>query len=292
MKVEKKCKISKPSRRTNNNGILQDITSSLGNADKNSSASKDFESSTPNSSQSTTQISSPASSPQEKTYVIRQPTKQALLSFGIEERKQCNDCGMSYLKNVQSDIKIHHKYHQKCLNGRDWSENWGEKLVSFGSNQYICCVNPKNLPETKAALELLEIVNRDLNAPDDNEFWMKNEDLGKVFVYVKDKRAIGIVSIERIKSGKWFSVDDGKVVSKIDVELLAGISRIYVSKNFRRSGIALHLLQTSQKHLIYGLIVPKSKYGWSQPSSSGGKLAKQFNGVKHKSGKILIPVYT
>lgn len=291
MKAAKSYRIGKSNEKVikhTGSSVLRDLSASIRNAQNKPACSS--ESTTPTSSQPTSET--PVSSPQQSPSMIRQATKQYILSFGIDERKQCTECGMSYLKNVKSDLKAHEKYHQRCLNGRDWSQNWGEKIVQVDSNSYICSVNSKNSLESKATLELLEIVNHDLNAPDDNEFWLKGDYFGKVFVYVQDKKAIGVVSVECIQRGKWFSVDDGKVVSDIDVELLAGISRIYVCKNYRRSGIALRLLEVAQKHLIYGLFVPRNKFGWSQPSFSGGKLAKQFNGAKHKSGKILIPVYT
>ncbi|CCH46772.1 N-acetyltransferase ESCO2 [Wickerhamomyces ciferrii] len=272
---------------------LQDITTIIkNNVDSDSSIP-----STPNSSQSQSITSTPQTSPlpttqQQKNVKIRHATKQSVLSFGIDERKQCQECGMSYLKYVQSDVKSHQKYHQKCLNGRDWNDKWGKKLIEFNQNEYICTLNLNNSSEIKASLELLEIVNQNLNAPDDNEFWLKGTDSGKIFIYVKDKKAVGIVSTEKITKGHWFAIDDGVVINKIDIELLAGINRIYVSKNHRRFGIALKLLKCAQEHMIYGMVIPKHKIGWSQPSFSGGKFAKTFNGVKHKSGKILIPVYT
>lgn len=291
MKIEKKYQKRKTSRKglgQNHAAVLQDITSSLENAAMDTTQLS-LQTSSPNSSQS---MITPSTSPQTSSPSIRQPKSQLILSVGIDERKLCDDCGMSYLKNVKTDIKMHQKYHQKCLNGRDWNQSWGSRLVNLNQNEYICCVNPKNLPETKAALELLEIVNRDLNAPDDNQFWLKGEDHGKVFVWIWENKAVAVVSVERIKYGKWFSVDDGKIVSALNVELLAGINRIYVCKNHRRHGIALQLLEAVQEFLIYGMFIPRIKIGWSQPSFSGGKLAKTFNGVKHKSGKVLIPVYT
>lgn len=293
MKIEKKYSSRKNTKKEaaqKHVSVLQDITTSIGNASiERPSLSSSSQPSTPNSSQL---VTTPTTSPQSTSPCIRQPKTQLILSVGIDERKQCYECGMSYLKNVKTDIKMHQKYHQKCLNGRDWNKSWGTVLKKIGQKDRICCVNPRSLSETKAALELLEIVNRDLNAPDDNKFWLRGEDYGKVFVYVRENKAVAVISVERIKKGKWFSVDDGKIVSSLDVELLAGISRIYVCKNHRRDGIGLQLLQTVQEFLIYGMLIPRNKIGWSQPSSLGGKLANSFNGSKHKSGKLLIPVYT
>jgi N-acetyltransferase len=198
---------------------------------------------------------------------------------------------MSYLKNLRSDIKQHEKYHERCLNGRDWNQHWGDEVMRFNNNEYIVRVNPAKQAEVNTALELLEVVNKDLNAPDDNEFWLSTQDKGFVYLYVKNKVAVGLVSIIRITQGKWFSIEDGKIVSDKNMNLLAGISRIYVCTNYRRQGIGLKLLQSVQESLVYGMTVPKLLIGWSQPSTSGAKLASAFNSVHHKSGKTLVPVY-
>jgi N-acetyltransferase len=217
--------------------------------------------------------------------------KQTFLAIGSQTRETCKQCGMSYLKHISSDVKMHQKYHQRCLDGRDWNiKSDEEPLVQISHDECIYKVNPQRQSEVVAALDLLEIVNRYLNAPDDNDFWLNGDD-GVVFVYVKQGVAIGVISVEKVTQGRWFSVEDGIIVSKLNLELLCGISRIYVCQSHRRSGIALKLLQTVQRHFVYGLSVPKMKIGWSQPSSSGGKLASAFSGLKHRTGKVLIPVY-
>lgn len=229
--------------------------------------------------------SSPASSPS----ATPKKLQQSLLAYGLNDKITCNDCGMTYLKNLKSDIKQHHKYHEKCVNGRDWNDNWGELLTKFDNHDSIVRINPLKQAEVNAALDLLEIVNSDLNAPDDNDFWLKNN--GYVYIYVRNKVAIGIVSVIKTKQGKWFSIEDGKIVNDQILQLQAGISRIYVCSNFRRDRIGYKLLECIQNNLVYGMKLPKLTIGWSQPSSTGGKLAASFNGVKHKSGKTLIPIY-
>jgi len=254
--------------------------------------------STPNSSQSTApssplQPSTPTSTPPSSSN-IRHATKQSVFTVGINEKITCENCGMTYFKHVDADKKLHSQFHKKVLNGRDWSVKWGTKIQDINSSQdeYICCVNPKNSTEMKATIDLLDLVNHDLNAPEDNEFWLKGDDSGKVFVYVKNGRAIGVVSVERITQGTFLSIEDGQIARNIKLELLAGVSRIYVCKKYRRMGIGLRLLGTLQTHFIYGMIIPKNKIAWSQPSFAGGKLATSFNGIKHKSGRVLVPVYT
>lgn len=217
--------------------------------------------------------------------------KQSFLAIGSQLRKTCAQCGMSYLKNHPDDVRLHAKYHQRCLYGRDWHMK-SEPLVKVSHDEGIYKVNIQKPYEVLAALDLLEIVNKELNAPDDNAFWMEDAgERGAVYVYVKNNVAVGVISVEKTSEGRWFSPADGVVVSSKKVELLCGVSRIYVCQEHRRKGVALRLLRCAQNHLIYGLQIPKLKVGWSQPSTSGGQLACHFNGQRHKSGKTLVPVY-
>ncbi|KAH3671817.1 hypothetical protein WICMUC_004535 [Wickerhamomyces mucosus] len=216
---------------------------------------------------------------------------QSYLSIGLNDKRTCKECHMSYLKNSTADSRVHNIYHQRIVNGREWSLSWGEIISTLSPNELIVKINSKKPAETKATLEILETVNQDLNAPDDNKFWLSDQDKGSVYVYIKNKTAIGIVSVEKIQNGRWFSIDDGKIVNDKSFNVMGGINRIFVVKSQRRNGIALSLLQHVQRFLIYGITIPKHQLAWSQPSFSGGKLASSFNGTKHKSGKILVPVY-
>lgn len=201
---------------------------------------------------------------------------------------------MSYLKNVQTDIKLHQKYHQRLVNGIPFTNvaSAATRLEARTPTEFVLKVNPKRPGEVSKALELLQIVNQALNAPDDNDFWLdQTGENGSAFVYIKDKTAVGIVTIIKEHNGKWYSIDDGRIVSNRDIPVLCGISRIFVASSQRRRGIAIRLLDCVRKHMIYGAEIPKSKLAWSQPSFSGGKLAAVYNGVKHKSGRMLVPVY-
>lgn len=195
---------------------------------------------------------------------------------------------MSYMKHIPGDVKQHTRFHNWCLYGREWNVKTSA-LVQISGNEGIYKVDCTKTVECSVTRDLVDIVNRELNAPDE-DFWMQGK--GAVFLYVKDRVAIGVCVVEDVKTGKWFSPLDGVIVSSMGVDLLCGISRIYVCLTHRRQGIAMELLKCVQRHMIYGLQISSAKIGWSQPSTYGGKLAMKFNGRKHKSGKVLVPVYT
>lgn len=57
-----------------------------------------------------------------------------------------------------------------------------------------------------------------------------------------------------------------------------GISRIWTSNQHRKQGVATRLLDTARSNFIYGLTVEKDKVAFSQPTESGGKLARKWFG--------------
>lgn len=237
---------------------------------------------------------------------------------GSEIIKKCVHCEMTYSLNSPSDIIDHKKFHDMHLNGRQWAQVWGHILISYNNSivpittfsstfkrnlniqtniktyEHIVSVSPNNLNEVKATLEILEVVNNELKAPhDENDFWMK-DNKGKVFVYVKDGRCIGIITVEYLaqtQRGRWMVLETRDIVPNIFPNVKIGISRIWVCKNERNKGIAKRLLETARNYTILGSEIKKWELAWSQPSESGGILAKSYNSVIHKSGKVLIPCY-
>lgn len=62
--------------------------------------------------------------------------------------------------------------------------------------------------------------------------------------------------------------------------VLLGISRIWVSNQFRKQGLARRLLDVARDNFMYGLTVEKRLTAFSQPTESGGKLARRYFGCE------------
>ncbi|KKY25062.1 putative sister chromatid cohesion acetyltransferase eco1 [Phaeomoniella chlamydospora] len=117
----------------------------------------------------------------------------------------------------------------------------------------------------------------------------------KVFLHLKDGKCVGLCLAERITEGykvKANKLDKGDsnetamrpISSSISVEeqsspAVVGISRIWTSKAFRRKGIATNLLDCVMNHFIYGMEIEKEEVAFSQPTESGGKLAREWFGA-------------
>ena len=112
----------------------------------------------------------------------------------------------------------------------------------------------------------------------------------KVFMYLVNGRCAGFCLAEKINLA--FRVVDphasfGKistststsssisVSSDTDVALL-GISRIWTSKSFRLQNIAVDLLDCARSNFFYGMELTKDLVAFSQPTESGGRLAKRW----------------
>ncbi|OCK84914.1 hypothetical protein K432DRAFT_400765 [Lepidopterella palustris CBS 459.81] len=116
----------------------------------------------------------------------------------------------------------------------------------------------------------------------------------KMYLYIRGQKCIGACLAERILEA--YSVlerDDasnGNVLppagsrsssisaSKTAEGALLGISRIWTSKSHRQNGIATALLDSATSDFLYGMTIPKEMVAFSQPTESGGQLARRWFG--------------
>lgn len=225
---------------------------------------------------------------------------------------KCSQCEMTYSPSALDDAAAHKIYHDMHLKGRKWSSNWGTHIGSHGNsvmltppsssrtgsltaqNEQIVMVRPESVPEVKATMEIMDIVNDELNAPhDENDFWSQPGGQGKAFLYVKDNRAVGVITVEVLEPerGRWMVYESKSIIEHVRPSFLLGISRIWVCRLERHKNIATKLVEAARENTIYGKCIDKRHIAWSQPTDSGGKLARSYNGTRHKSGRILIPCY-
>ncbi|CEP62211.1 Eco1p LALA0_S05e00144g [Lachancea lanzarotensis] len=270
---------------------------------------------------------------------VSRKLKQSILNIGKQKTggsHRCSECHMTFSSTSAEDAIVHDKYHSLHLYGRKWSNNWGEKIQEYsmgpiadqdtagenriknskfvpsphGTAERVVQISKNRKSEVQATLEVLRIVNEELQAPhNENYFWSHVADSdngctvqreersnGIAFVYVSESRAVGVITVEFLrlkeKRGRWMVCDTSSIVPNVLPPLKLGISRIWVCGRQRGRNIATRLLETARLHSIPGTVLAKWELAWSQPSESGAKLAKSYNGVKHeKSGRILIPCY-
>ncbi len=127
---------------------------------------------------------------------------------------------------------------------------------------------------------------------------MEKEERFRFYLYVEGEKCIGLCLAERIKEAYKVLSDKGEVLepsktltlstsSSISISeepdpAILGISRIWVSVSHRRKGIGLALLDCATGDFVYGMEVPREMVAFSQPTESGGCLARSwFGGSEH-----------
>ena len=120
----------------------------------------------------------------------------------------------------------------------------------------------------------------------------------KVYLYIQGAKCVGTCLAERIQEA--FPVLDAPCggdaaaetagqlpadvnsssisISETPKPAMLGISRIWTSKSHRQQAIATTLLNSARAHFLYGMTIDKEKVAFSQPTESGGRLAKKWFG--------------
>lgn len=234
---------------------------------------------------------------------------QGILNFPSSQSgsKSCKVCGMTFFPYSPTDKILHTKHHNAFVNGPPWPPTPSEvpvhefrvsadKKTASKKTFKVYCAD-KSLPRQVARVEkLLAMVNQELNAPEASTAWKDATDLGKAFVIIVLDKAVGLCVTEAIgdveKQARWMVHKTQEIVpNQVNRRLRVGVSRIWIAPKWRRHGLGLLLLEAVLKNLVYGIHLARNQVAFSQPSHAGGLLAKKFNGVQHKSGEMLVPVY-
>jgi N-acetyltransferase len=118
----------------------------------------------------------------------------------------------------------------------------------------------------------------------------------RVLLYVVGKKCVGLCLAERIRRAYRVVEDearnggDGETksvayrgssisVSETPRPAILGISRVWVCADHRRQGIATRLLDCARENFIYGMKIEKGDVAFSQPTESGGALARGWFGA-------------
>ncbi|CUS11230.1 unnamed protein product [Tuber aestivum] len=101
----------------------------------------------------------------------------------------------------------------------------------------------------------------------------------KSVVYRGSSISVSYVLISTFHPSCAFYVDDGFSRSETSRPAILGVSRVWVCADHRRRGIATRLLDCAREHFIYGMKIEKDDVAFSQPTESGGALARGWFGA-------------
>ncbi|KND04864.1 uncharacterized protein SPPG_00563 [Spizellomyces punctatus DAOM BR117] len=203
----------------------------------------------------------------------------------------CPDCGMAFSKAKAEDDALHQKYHRAVVNGVEWPGYKSETVAcEFADKSQIIVVTNTSAKQLKSkAAAIVSLVNNELGSIS------TDVPIGcKIFLYISaGKRIQGCVVAEPVSSACRVMLasetigDDGKEISiqmngsvavrrDVTVEVLCGISRIWVLKSERRKGIASKLLDAVRAKFLFGCVLDKGSIAFSQPTGAGKALAERY----------------
>ncbi|KAF2728430.1 sister chromatid cohesion acetyltransferas-like protein Eco1 [Polyplosphaeria fusca] len=118
----------------------------------------------------------------------------------------------------------------------------------------------------------------------------------KTYLYIRGQKCVGACLAERIQEAYTVlarddasdttdsdraQVDSSSVsVSDKTEPAILGISRIWTSNMHRKEGIATRLLDAATSDFLYGMTIDRSLVAFSQPTESGGQLARKWFGQR------------
>lgn len=99
-----------------------------------------------------------------------------------------------------------------------------------------------------------------------------------MFLYIKNKIITGCLIAEpKTEAYKILSsFEDIDVCSRETFPIKCGISRIWVSQNSRRNGIASALMDCVRSNFCYGYILKREEMALSSPSELGKLFARKY----------------
>jgi N-acetyltransferase len=133
---------------------------------------------------------------------------------------------------------------------------------------------------------------------------MEASDRFKAYIYIRANKCVGACLAERIQEAygvvesatkddaskpntsplpiparSFETIESSSISISTESEpAMLGISRIWTSSRHRKCGIATTLLEAARSNFLYGMTVEKDLIAFSQPTESGGKLARKWFG--------------
>lgn len=141
--------------------------------------------------------------------------------------------------------------------------------------------------ERRKAKEAMGVVECELGAAEIGEkrLWGKEgEGRWRVYLFVQQVsghgrrgyKVVGVLLAERIEIGH--EVREDGSLEEVGRKALMGVARVWTCVEARRRGVARMLVECARKSFVYGMEIPKEMVAFSQPTDSGGRLARAVLG--------------
>ncbi|XP_059155078.1 N-acetyltransferase ESCO1-like isoform X2 [Physella acuta] len=200
---------------------------------------------------------------------------------------QCPVCSMIYCHADKADEAEHSKFHSRhieVLKFPGWKKERTVQEYPMDDGRVILILHDDPKYARKKVDEVNQVMRQELGFQDGSSSFSNHNQ--KVFMFVKDKRICGCCVAEPIQQGyRTIPVNDTSGgqrpwrCNKIPEPASVGISRLWVSAENRRSGIASKLLDCVRQWFDYGTLIPKSKVAFSDPTPDGQRFSQKYVGT-------------
>jgi len=212
---------------------------------------------------------------------------QALLDAGqkVMGPVQCQTCGAVYSVGDPQEEEAHHRIHRGRLDTLKFP-GWKieRKVGDFPAGRVICIKPGDHSAHWNKVTEILSVVDTDLGF---SEVGIRWPDKTKVFLYIAEKKVVGVLLAERIEKGfRMLPNNDeegsGKIYccSETAESVMCGISRIWVLADFRRAKVASSLLDCMRSNFYQNHFLSPDEFAFSDPTMDGIKFASNYMKTK------------
>ncbi|CAG8483584.1 854_t:CDS:2 [Scutellospora calospora] len=207
--------------------------------------------------------SCPASPPRKR---VKQ-SEQMFLDFGQKnfDTYTCPECQMPYSRGTVEDEAIHAKYHKAVVRGITYTSYKHEMML-------------QQFPEDNSRIMMLAYNQS-------NQFEKRKKKVEGCVIAEPITRAYkvsrGDNEIKRDEKMQVGTSNDGSAIFCFTkpIGAVCGINRVWVSKPYRRKGVATKLLDIVREKFVYGCILRPNDLAFSQPTGDGQAFAAKYTGT-------------
>ncbi|XP_055596332.1 N-acetyltransferase eco-like [Uranotaenia lowii] len=198
---------------------------------------------------------------------------------------QCPQCDLMYTVHEPEEELIHQNYHQSLhlLKFAGWTQ---EPVVATVpewdvSGRILAVTMAETRQKLQKIQEILSVVDRELGYVEPTQLVMGSV----VYLAVARSIVLGICVIQPLQQANRLLTIEG-IEGSIDCCTMetyptkCGVSRIWVSPNYRGHGIARTLLTVMKSHYIFGYPLSYDEIAFSAPTEAGKRLAESVTGRK------------
>ncbi|KAJ0399957.1 hypothetical protein ATCC90586_002148 [Pythium insidiosum] len=240
-----------------------------------------FPTQAPSASRPTSPLRSQIAAPSEACYSSPQatvPTTQAYIDLGQKgfgRHTTCSKCGLLYTVGEEEDEREHRRFCGIVSKGITMSKWKSERLVcSFPDDDArIIEIRSGDAPlHIKKLMEVKELLDDALGVVETDVFLQRGH-----FLFVKGRQIVGCINVERISHG--FKLDPQETTTlnpDARAPAVVGVCQLWVHPDHRHRRIATRLVDAVRHKFVYGLVVPKTRVAFGQPTRNGLAFATRY----------------